>query len=300
MNKSKLAFYIFAALTLGILIVYFLLETLRPKFAGLYIVTNPKSTVYINGDQKGQTPYRGVNKPGEVVIKLTPDNVEKKLSDYESKIDLIAGVETVVRYDFAETESDASGDVISFEKDMGGLTSLIAVSVPDSAIIVIDNRTRAFAPYKTTNISPGNHELKFILDGYQERIVKVKIHKGYKLSAFVKLARGGEAASPAETSTPTSEVVDFREKVEIQSNPMGYLRVRKDAATTSDEIGRVSPGEKYPLLEVDLISGWYKIEIFPETASEEAKTGWISNQYAKKITPNVSPTPIPTPANPPQ
>lgn len=294
MQKIKLAVIILVAVLLVIGLSYLVVESLKPRLAGLYVDTTPKSYVYINDKEVGQTPYRGVHNPESVVVKLVPGSFEKKYLSYETKTKLTAGVETVVRYNFAESEAEAQGDIVTFERDQSESTSLLAVSIPDSAIIITDGRIRAFAPYKTTTITPGEHTLKFTLEGYEERLVKVKIHKGFKLTVFVKLAKAGLTTKKPEEVIPTPIVVnDGREKVEILSNPMGYLRVRIEPISTADEIGRVNPGEQYAYLETDPTSGWYKIEYVPETAAEPAKVGWISNQYARKVS-AANPTPLVT------
>ncbi len=291
MKKLRLFITIFAGLILLIAVIYFVIGSLRPKIAGLYISTTPASIVWINGREVGKTPYKNTTKPGEAVIKLIPDIPGKQLVPYETKIDLIAGVETVVRYDFASQDELASGDIISFEKDERGQTSLIAISMPDQAIIIIDGTQRAFAPYKTTSITPGEHDLKFSLEGYRDRIVKVKIYQGYKLTAIIKLAKiSGEIEPDVVSITPTPGIA--RDMVEILSTPTGYLRVRKEPSSIGDEVGRVNPGEKYPLIEVDSKTGWYKIEF--QSGQAGVKQGWISSQYAKKILANIPATVTPT------
>jgi hypothetical protein len=61
----------------------------------------------------------------------------------------------------------------------------------------------------------------------------------------------------------------------IKDTPTGFLRVRSDAATTSSELARVKPGEKYSIL--DEKSDWFNIQL------EATKSGWISSQYAEKV-----------------
>lgn len=301
MEKTKKAVWILAAVLIFLGLSYAVIQSLKPKFAGLYVDSVPASYVFVDGKEVGKTPYRGISKPGEVSIKLAPDYFEKPLAPFESNIDLIAGVETVVKYNFAEKSDQAESEIITFERDERSQTGLIAVTEPESAILIVDNRERSFTPFKTTSLTPGDHTLRFVLDGYKEKTVKVKMHKGYKLTAFVKLAK-----SEQKTVTPAPPVItpvistDTREKVEILTTPMGYLRVRKEATSDSDEIGRVSPGERYPLIENDAKSGWFQIEFVPETASQPAKLGWISNQYAKRLAQigNTSPTLTPKPATP--
>jgi hypothetical protein len=273
MKKIRTAGLIVIGLIILIGIFYFVVGSLEPKVAGIYIETNPSSTVYLNNVQMGTTPYRVTTKPGETIIRLIPDSYGAIiLNPYETKVNLIAGVETVLRYDFGGTDDTSTGDIISFEKNQRGETNLVAVSIPDSVQLVIDGTQRAFTPHKTSSILPGEHQLRFAAQGYQDRVVKVKITKGYKLTAIVKLAKAPVAPTP--TPTPGLQAKD---QVEILSTGTGFLRVRSKPSTLGDEVGRVSPGERYALVATDSQTGWYKIEL------EQGSTGWISNQYARKI-----------------
>ncbi len=64
--------------------------------------------------------------------------------------------------------------------------------------------------------------------------------------------------------------------IEIASTPVGYLNVREDANASSKVVTKVSPGQRFLVIERK-DSGWVQID-----AGENGK-GWISTQYAKKI-----------------
>jgi hypothetical protein len=287
MNKSKRLFFIVFAIGILIAIILFVIGTLKPKFGGIYIESNPSSSVWIDGKQVGRTPYRQTMKPSDIVVRLIPDSFEEPLAPYETKVSLVAGVETVVRYDFGNSEETSSGDIISFEKNPGSEVNLVAVSSPDSAQLTIDGLEKAYTPHKTSAITAGEHELKFSLTGYKDRVVKVKTHDGYKLTAVVKLAKSeGDTSIENNNVSVTPTPNDSGDKVEILSTPTGFLRVRSSASTSADEVGQVGPGERYILLATDDKTGWYQIDL------GNGKKGWVSNQYAKKIDAgSVSPTP---------
>ncbi|MFC1647057.1 PEGA domain-containing protein [Patescibacteria group bacterium] len=77
------------------------------------------------------------------------------------------------------------------------------------------------------------------------------------------------------TPTETKDLPDpDKPFVIIKDTPIGYLRVRESSTTSSEEIGRVNPGEKYTIL--DSQNGWYKIKY------EEETIGWISGNYTTK------------------
>lgn len=277
-------------------IVFFIFGLFRPKVAGLYIDTTPTSVVYINGEQVGKTLYDEPVAPGEVVIRLIPESFQAPLVPYEAKITLVAGIKTVIRRNFGETQETSSGEIISFEKIGKDQSSLVVISIPDSAELLIDGDQKTFTPHKTSDFTVGKHTLNLKADGYQDRWLEVKTHQGYKLTAIIQLALANNTTEVEPTPEETVQA-ENGPMVEILSTPVGFLRVRNQASSLADEVGRVQPGEKYPLIEKDEKTGWYKIKF------EEVKEGWVSNQYAKIIernSPIISVTPKITPVSTPK
>jgi len=286
MRKIKIVVFVFLGLGILIGFLFLLVSLLRPRLAGIHIESNPASTVFLNGAEVGRTPYENTREQGEVIVKLVPDSFETPLVPYETKINLVAGVQTVIKRDFGETDDTSSGEIISFEKVDASQTSLAVVSIPDSSELLIDDKERAFTPHRTSSLLPGEHTLSLSSEGYSERRVEVRTHEGYKLTAVVKLAKVEvEQGEDAEVQ-PEPEVQEVEEKtqfkkIKILSTPTGYLRVRNEPSTLGTEVGRVEPGETYDLLETDEKTGWYKIRFSNSQEEEEEKTGWITNQYAE-------------------
>jgi uncharacterized protein YgiM (DUF1202 family) len=283
-------------LILGILIVIgaviaavlFFLGVFSPKGAGLKIDTNPASTVFIDGQQVGKTPFQTTRKAGEITLRLVPDSFNQPLSPYETKIDLVAGIETVVQRDFGATDDDSGGYIISFERVGGSETSIAVSSVPDAAQISLDGNVVGFSPYKTSSLTAGDHELLVTAPNYKDEKLNLKAVEGYKLTARVKLMPNGESPEPSPTPAPAEKMV------EIENTPTGFLRVRSEPSTSGTEVGQVTPGKTYKYVDTDTATGWFKIEY------EAGKDGWISNQYAKIVenaspSPSASPTPSSTP-----
>ncbi len=290
MKRSVIIAAIILVIAIVVAAAVFLINRMRPTSAGIQIETTPSAIVFINGEQVGKTPYENTQETGEITIKLVPDSFEEPLAPYETKVELVSGVKTVVIRDFGSMDEQSGGAIVSFEKTVGGSAALAVVSDPDSAEVLIDGQTRGFTPYLTDSIVPGEHTLKVVMPGYLERELNVRLEEGYKLIAVFDLAVGPNAqpqnqeASPPEKSKEESKV----QKVEILSTPVGFLRVRKEASTSSEEVGRVDPGKEYVLLEEDEEAGWYKIEY------EEGSEGWISSRYAEKLEQNqASPSPEP-------
>lgn len=286
MTKLKPLLYIIFGFLLLCIVSGSVFYFFRPKAAGLYVDANPQATVLLNGKEVGDTPYRMMGMPGEVIIKLVPKEISQTiLIPYETRVALFPAVETVVRHTFGTTSETGSGEIISFEQIAKKETSLALVSIPDSAQITIDGKEKAFAPYKTSSISPGDHTLIISAKGYTDRSVKVKTHEGYKLTAVVSLSANANSAFAA----PTPSRLKSDEMVLILQNAGQSLRVHEDASITSEEIGLVESGKLYPYISGDEKTGWFKI------IYEVGKEGWIASQYAKRQqNSNSFPTAVPT------
>lgn len=287
MRKLKIISLTLAALMILVILVFWIVDFFKPKVAGIYIETNPPSTVFINGKEVGHTPYKGLREPGEIILRLIPDSFQRRLSSYETKLNLIAGVETVLKRDFGDLEETSAGEVLSLEKIDKDETSLIVVTIPDAAQLVIDEKDKVITPYKTSLILPGEHTLTISAEGFLERTIRVKTHLGYKLTIVVKLAKVSKPVDEEVSQTP-EDLEEKEEKtikeVEILTTAVGFLRVRDKPSTLGKEVGRVDPGRRYPIVEIDEKTGWYKIEY------EEGRFGWISNQYAREV--DLTPTPM--------
>lgn len=292
-RRVKIIILVILGLSSIIGLTFLVVNLLRPKVAGIYIESLPSATVFIDGQEVGRTPYEQTREQGELIIKLVPDSFETPLSIYEAKVNLVAGVQTVIKRDFGETEDMSSGEIISFEKVDPSQSSLAVVSIPDSSELLIDGKERAFTPHRTSSLLPGEHTLALSADGYKERVLSVRTHQGYKLTAVVKLSKaaslqGKEEEVQTEKEDEGSEEIAGTSKVRILETPTGFLRVRKEPSTLGIEVGQVKPGESYDLLTTDEKTGWFKIKF-------EEDEGWITNQYAEVVNEKLTPTPTKKP-----
>lgn len=281
MNKVKIFLLGLVAIGLIVGFVYFVAGYFKPKGAGVFIKTEPASSVYIDDELLGRTPYRVTRKAGEVVIKLVPDSFETPLVPYETKIALVSGVETVIDWEFGSSDETSSGQIVSFEKIGDAEVSLSAVTIPDSAGIKIDEGPQEVSPFKTTDIDSGEHTLLVNKEGFKERKIEAKTYPGYKLTAIVKLSPNVSGTAIIE-ATPTLSQKQKKVMVEILETGVGFLRVRKEPSTLGEELAKVKPGDIFPLLDEDEETGWFKIEYEVEKEGI-AKAGWVSNTYARKV-----------------
>jgi hypothetical protein len=278
---------IFVSLIILALTTFFLIGYFKPKPAGIYIDSNPASAIYINGFFIGRTPYKSEIKAGEATVKIVPEE-DNTLLPYETKIKLSSGVETVIRREFALSESQSSGDVILFTKTNQKEPELIVLANPENAQVSVDGIVQGFAPYKTSTIFPAEHQIIVKAPGYVDRTVTVRVLDGFRLTVYAKLAKGQEP-----TDTP---VLKKEQLVEILATPTGFLRVRTQPGLKGEEIGQVKPGERYPFLEDDSESGWYKIQFEAvKPGLPDGIAGWVSGEFARKIEIEKEATPAATP-----
>ena len=274
MGKLRKLLLIFFIALLAIFLILFLVGYFKPKGAGIFIDTIPVSDVYINESLVGSTPYEVIRNPGEVTVKLVPK--DEMLVSFETKVNLVSNVRTVIKREFAESEEESSGEIASFEKVGGKSASVSVVSIPDASKISINGQVRGFSPYKINSIIPGEHVLVISASGFLERSLTIKAYQGYKLTVVVKLAAGGEVLPTPAPTLNGQETLNII-KIEILETPNNFLRVRSEPSTEAQEVARVVSGNLYNLIEEDSKTGWYKIEY------EKGKQGWVSNEYSKKV-----------------
>ncbi len=279
---KKIWIVLISIISLALLIgaTLFLIGYFKPKPGGIFVSTNPAASVYINGAFVGKSPFTGVYQSSDVTLKIVPLAADIAFVPFETKLSLTPGIQTVVRREFAKTDEESSGDILSFEKE-NGKTSLIVISTPDNAQVSIDGVPRGFAPYKTTTISPAEHQITVKSPGYADRIMTVKTINGYRLTVFAKLGKIQEAVVPPQTAPQETVSKTY---VEILDTPTGFLRVRTAPGSSGEEIAEVTPGSRYLLLSEDTATGWYEIQYKPPVAGlPNGINGWVSSQFTKKV-----------------
>jgi hypothetical protein len=235
-------------------------------------------------------------------LKIVPEaSGGQALTVWEGRVTLSPGILTAVKRELGLTPELSSGEILSFEPLADkNAASMAVVTTPDGAVVNLDGEPKGFAPLSIDNLSEGDHILVVSSPGYQEKNIKAKTVKGHKLIASVQLARepvavgtdkteteateSAKASPPAKPKTspkpkasPKADSDDqelARPYVQINSPDIGWVRVREEPSTASEELTKVDHGEKFPLLDTE--SGWYQIEY------QTGKQGWISGKYAEK------------------
>src|SRR5258708_21150360 len=252
--KQKLPILLIPLVLILIILTFFLIDKLKPKSAGILVESNTASAVYINGIRVGVTPYTGARNSGSAILKLVPQDGSQHFTPYEVKVNLAAGIKTVVRRNFSKNPTESSSEVISFEKTDLPDASISVVSLPDSAQVSVDGLLRGFTPLKITSLTTGAHQLSIAASGYQTRDIQIKTLANYRLTAIVQLGSTAQVSGAMAVATPTPVAVPI---IKILKTPPSFLQLTTTPHTPSNKVGQVHPGEKYKLLTTDKVTGWF-------------------------------------------
>ncbi|OIP57891.1 MAG: hypothetical protein COX79_05180 [Candidatus Levybacteria bacterium CG_4_10_14_0_2_um_filter_36_16] len=284
MKKRIFSIFAFLLILTGLFIaVYIASQVLIPPGKGaLQVTSNIKAKVFLDDKNIGTTNFCKCSQnetidSREYTIRIVPE--DKTQIPFTRKIRITPNVLTAIERTFL-VGSYASSSILTLEKTSEKDASLFVASIPDGALVTLDGNQVGATPYFQKNISASEHELEIRKQGFGKKTLRIRAVSGYKL--VVNSVLGTEATDQDETSvsptplpstltpTPASST-----QVKISQTPTGFLRVRKEPSVAGSEIGRVSPGETYSLL--DEKNGWYQIKLRDETS------GWISSTYAQKI-----------------
>jgi uncharacterized protein YgiM (DUF1202 family) len=280
----------------------------RPNKAGLQVMTNDvASSVFLNGQYLEKTPYIAKDfKPGEYTLKIQPD--DPKLIPHETTIHLRAGLLTVVTWKPGSRSESSGGVIYELEPITNRQRAEVSIiSLPDGAIVSIDDRDKEFTPLLLEDLTPGNHQMVVTLPSYEGQNHTINLIKGFRLNVTVKLAKAGIDVAPTasdsgKSTTPTATVSGQRAasisaqvatgsartatnsgtltitkvtilKTNFFVSGKEVLRVRDQSSNAGKELGFATVGNSYPATG-KTENGWYQIEF-------EGKLGWVSKQYAR-------------------
>ena len=282
MRKKILAtiLSIIGIIFIGLSVLYFL-DFFKPQNAGILIESDPVATVFIDNQEVGKTPYEAEVSPKEIMIKIKPESVDgQTFDDYETKVNLVSGIKTIVMKTFRQNEEYSSGVIVSFEKVGSGDSFVTVVSVPDNAQVLIDDKVYGYTPLRIA-VPGGDHNLLVVADGYLKKQLPIRVYKGFKLTAFVKLAKSDE---PQATPAPVLSGMDIKIRIKINETDVGFLRVRSGASVGFPEVAQVKPTEEYDVIEEGENGSWYKIKV-------GEVEGWVSSEFVTKLYIPVTETP---------
>lgn len=261
---------------------------------GLQVMTNDiPSSVFINGQFIEKTPV--IDKslpPGEYSIKIVPDNEE--YVQYETSVNLRNGLLTVVTWKPGKSPESSGGVTYEMEPLPSKTASEISFfTIPDGAIVKLDDREKEFSPVVISDITPGHHEFEVTLPSYETQNHTINVVEGYRMVVKIKLAKL-DSTNTSNNTVITTDTLQASESATItvatqSALPPPYviikstnyfvddkevLKVRQEATASAAEVGTVDVKKQYAYIaEKD---GWYNI-------SFNRTKGWISSKYADLI-----------------
>lgn len=138
----------------------------RRNVGGLQVITQDvPSSLFLDGQYLDKTPYINKTiKPGTYTLKIEPDNTN--LVAHEAVITVRKGLLTVVTWKPGARAETSGGVVYEMEPIAGGKTELSFTTIPDNAIIRIDEGEQKFSPLVVADLEPGHHQLEVSLPSY--------------------------------------------------------------------------------------------------------------------------------------
>jgi uncharacterized protein YgiM (DUF1202 family) len=239
----------------------------------LDVRTNKSATIFIDGENKGQSPQRFNLSKNSAHLKLVP--FDSQLIPFEKDLIIDSNTTTSVNVNFSTDIDRGSYAINYFEKIDGNDTEVSVVSIPNLASVKLDGQARGFSPVKLS-VTLGKHNIEVSFNGFIGQTFEISTKEGYRNISLVGLSKDPAVVISSPTPVPVEEIKENVQMVEIQDTPTGFLRVRSEANSGSQEMGQVKPGEKYKYLDKNEAGDWFKIEF-------EQKEGWVSNKYAKII-----------------
>lgn len=288
--KKKFLFLLLLILLFGAFLGYrFIVMDKQNAFGRVQVISTPQTSVFIEDQIVGQTPYEDKHKTGEFLIKLIPQGTASGAATWQGKVSVYKNALSYVNFELGKTDVETAGEIFTTTKmDKGSDRGQISVETePTGALVSLDNDEKGVAPLILDNVPAGDHELSVFMPGFFRRTKKINVDPGYKVNAWFKLGidvnnqnkkdtTQKEASGSASTKQKSTQPTPASDKLTIVINqtPLGYLRVREKPSIAASESAQVKPGTSFAV--VDQESGWYKIEY------EKGKEGWVSGEYTTK------------------
>lgn len=281
--------------------------------SGLQITTDGvPAAVFLNGAKVGSTPYSDQElEPGSYTVRIEPEDSE--LAEYETSVMLYPSTLAVMNWNLGKTTETSGGVVYELEPIKKKKESNLSIaSIPDGAIVKVDDESQGFTPVLMKELTPGTHRFQVSLPSYKEEAKSVNIAEGFQMNVTVKLAKeniavaedevvvasdeasasvSAEVATLSPTPTPKgtkktsptptpksssskTSAATAGQTVLIKETGTGWLRVRETPSSGGKELAKVDVGETFAFFEKQ--DGWYQIEY------EKGEKGWVSAKYVSE------------------
>jgi hypothetical protein len=300
--KTRILYLLFLILIAGVgtFLKIYVYDRQKAAPGNIQIVSVPESSVFINTQAVGRTPFNQPYSPGTYTVKLIPLSMDSTASPsavtWEGKVEVRSRQYTYIRRELANTEIESAGEVVTLRSaDLpiaAGTGDIEIQTDPPGAVVSLDGEDVGVSPHVIRGATVGAHEISLYLPKLKRRTIQVNVESGgyatvlrtnlgldvdfdkkFELSKLLEASGSARLPdipklSPTATPTPTPKTVL------ILDTSTGFLRVRDAGSLSGKEIAQVKPGESYPYIEEK--GSWIKIKL------SDAE-GWVSSEYAKKV-----------------
>jgi hypothetical protein len=288
----------------------------KRRFAGLQVTTNDvEATLYLNDEYISDTPFNKKDlQPGNYTLKIVPE--DPAYVPYELPIKLTSGLLTAVVWTPGDRTETSGGVVFELERISNRqMTELTISSIPDGAIVRVNNGEMEFTPTLRSELTPGKHDLQASLPSYVEQHHTLNLVAGHRLSVLIKLARAQDSletieevaadqSSNATVSTESANVADDESTdqsatTSANPTPIRTAQPQSGAKTSSQsvqinstgffnnntEVLRVRSGPGSEFSEVGFAPVGNRYPYLDETQTGwlkiqfNSKAGWVSDSY---------------------
>jgi hypothetical protein len=177
----------------------------KPARSGLQVITTDQpSSVFLDGEYLDKSPLIEKQlRPGLYQLKIEPDNPE--LVPYDTTINLRPGILTVVLWKSGKRSEQSGGVIYELEPIASKKNAEVSITtIPDGAIVQLENNERDFSPVLYQNIAPGNYTFEATLPSFEAQKHTVSLIAGYRLVINVKLGRLSEFSEEEQSKNNSS------------------------------------------------------------------------------------------------
>ncbi len=300
--KMRALYLLFLILIAGVgtFLKIYVYDRQKATPGNIQIVSVPETSVFINAQAVGRTPFNQPYPPGQYTVKLIPlsndSTSETATVTWEGKVEVRSRQYTYIRRELANTEIESAGEVVTIRASdlpvASGTGDIEIQTDPPGAVVSLDGEDVGVSPHVIRGAAAGAHEISLYLPKLKRRTIQLNVESGgyttilktnlgldvdfdrkFELSKLLE-ASGSARLPDIPKLSPTATPTPVPKTISILETPTGFLRVRDDGSLAGKEIAQVKPGESYPYLEEK--GSWIKIKL---TEGE----GWVSSEYAKKV-----------------
>src|SRR3989338_5941782 len=145
MNRKTILVIILFLLAIGF-VIYRLLFKGQGGIAGLKVISEPNSSIYLDEKFIGKTPFEGRQASGEFIIKLVPENSYSGNVSWQDKIVLTSGALTYIKKELGSNDLISGGEVVYLDAIAGDETQITVSSTPDASVVSIDGIEKGITP----------------------------------------------------------------------------------------------------------------------------------------------------------